>query len=348
MGCTQSKIENEEAVSRCKDRKLHMKDAVSARNAFAAAHSSYAADLKNTGAALNDYAEGEVQNPVLAHSQANPSTAAVAQPSFENLPPPPPPPSNYPQSPLQRAATMPEMKIPKPEPKPKTKPKPIIEEDEDEGDADNEGSLRRRRGSRSGRGGHKDAVEVVEDDAPPPVPPLPTRTPPPSDVPPPPPQQRDSTYDYFFSEYMPGPTLGDVEEVHVNKEEIDRKGFDGAPTPKRVDDEEDGQVDAKVEAVPMPETAVEPPPPPVPGVPAAAVVKISNKKPVGTSSGDGKRIVKANANLLQIFVELDDHFLKASESAHEVSKMLEATRLHYHSNFADNRGNYLIVYRFLS
>lgn len=44
-------------------------------------------------------------------------------------------------------------------------------------------------------------------------------------------------------------------------------------------------------------------------------------------------------NLLQIFSELDDCFLKASESAHEVSKMLEANRLHYHSNFADNRGH---------
>ncbi|KAL4308091.1 hypothetical protein GQ457_01G038060 [Hibiscus cannabinus] len=44
-------------------------------------------------------------------------------------------------------------------------------------------------------------------------------------------------------------------------------------------------------------------------------------------------------NLLQVFTELDDHFLKASDSAQEVSKMLEATRLHYHSNFADNRGH---------
>jgi hypothetical protein len=50
-------------------------------------------------------------------------------------------------------------------------------------------------------------------------------------------------------------------------------------------------------------------------------------------------VAKGSANLLQIFLELDDHFLKASESAHDVSKMLEATRLHYHSNFADNRGN---------
>lgn len=44
-------------------------------------------------------------------------------------------------------------------------------------------------------------------------------------------------------------------------------------------------------------------------------------------------------HLANVFIELDDNFLKASESAHDVSKMLEATRLHYHSNFADNRGH---------
>ncbi|RVW87965.1 hypothetical protein CK203_033912 [Vitis vinifera] len=49
MGCTQSKIENEEIVTRCKERKQFMKDAVTARNAFAAAHSAYAMSLKNTG-----------------------------------------------------------------------------------------------------------------------------------------------------------------------------------------------------------------------------------------------------------------------------------------------------------
>ncbi|KAJ0831732.1 putative nitrate regulatory gene2 protein [Helianthus annuus] len=47
----------------------------------------------------------------------------------------------------------------------------------------------------------------------------------------------------------------------------------------------------------------------------------------------------SSVNLLKILSEIDDHFLKASESAQEVSKMLEATRLHYHSNFADNRGH---------
>ncbi|KAJ7951829.1 Protein of unknown function (DUF630 and DUF632) [Quillaja saponaria] len=46
-----------------------------------------------------------------------------------------------------------------------------------------------------------------------------------------------------------------------------------------------------------------------------------------------------NVSLLQVFSELDDHFLKASESSNEVSKMLVTTRLHYGINFADNRGH---------
>jgi hypothetical protein len=53
----------------------------------------------------------------------------------------------------------------------------------------------------------------------------------------------------------------------------------------------------------------------------------------------GKMMVaSATASLLQIVSQLDDHFLRASESAHDVSKKLEATRMHYHSNHADSRG----------
>ena len=56
MGCAQSKIENEESVSRCKDRGNFMKEVVTARNTFASCHSGYAMALKNTEAALSDYA----------------------------------------------------------------------------------------------------------------------------------------------------------------------------------------------------------------------------------------------------------------------------------------------------
>jgi hypothetical protein len=37
-----------------------------------------------------------------------------------------------------------------------------------------------------------------------------------------------------------------------------------------------------------------------------------------------------------VLKEIDDSFLRASESAKEVSTLLEANRMHYHSNFADN------------
>ncbi|KAL7205000.1 hypothetical protein ACSBR2_018011 [Camellia fascicularis] len=71
MGCTQSKIENEEIVNRCKDRRQFMKDAVTTWNAFAAAHSIYTVFLKNTGAALSDYVVGNgtsiCLNPILNH-----------------------------------------------------------------------------------------------------------------------------------------------------------------------------------------------------------------------------------------------------------------------------------------
>ncbi|XP_062089388.1 protein ROLLING AND ERECT LEAF 2 [Humulus lupulus] len=343
MGCGQSKIENEEAVARCKERKQHMKEAVAARNAFAAAHSSYAMYLKNTGLALSDYAQGEVQNPQSIQVQSNSSSVAVsgATPFAESLPPPPPPPSNLPTSPLQRAATMPpEIQISPPEFKPKLKPKTIVEEEDEDENEENEGSLRRKRSSRSNRGGSSRGVEEVV--VPPPSHSHVNGTTSTTSY------QQQETFEYFFNvDTMPG-TLSEMEEVNITKEDIERNGYGNRP--KIVEEEEVGS-NSKVETEPMPEVvAVDeaPPPPPLDTPPpppdaADAVVASANSmkkgKQAGSSSGDAKRTVKGNVNLTKIFSDLDDHFLKASESAHEVSKMLEATRLHYHSNFADNRGH---------
>nr|POE77136.1 hypothetical protein CFP56_73599 [Quercus suber] len=79
MGCSQSKIENKEAMSQYKDLKLYMKEAVSACNAFSATHSSYATYLKNTGAALSDYAHGEVSHHH-HHSHSAPSLSFASPP----------------------------------------------------------------------------------------------------------------------------------------------------------------------------------------------------------------------------------------------------------------------------
>ncbi|KAK9282205.1 hypothetical protein L1049_005117 [Liquidambar formosana] len=360
MGCTQSKIENEEAVSRCKGRKQFMKEAVSYRNAFAAAHSAYAMALKNTGAALSDYAHGEVQNPQFAssHPSATNPSAAATQTTFDTLPPPPPLP-NFTNGPLQRAASMPEIKIPpKPEPKPTD---PIIEEDEEDMENFEHSSHLKHRsrsnrnsgggGSHSGGRSGNVVMENEDEDGPRPPPPPPRtvisqREPPP----PPPPQtppEAKGAWDFFFSgvENMPGPSLGDdvEEDVRIDKGEIERRAFE-----ERSKQAEDGVAAEVVEGrrsvkgdVQVAEkVVVEPPVPPVVPVPAKNMKK-TTKQVTTAVSAEGRRMGKgaSNVNLLQIFTELDDHFLKASECAHEVSKMLEATRLHYHSNFADNRGH---------
>lgn len=146
---------------------------------------------------------------------------------------------------------------------------------------------------------------------------------------------------------MPGPALSQIEEVpppHVQEESIvyTEEKF------KRQDDVDGGNGnkgrdhDEMVEKTPE-KVVVEPP------------AKLSKKqKQVNTGGGGssssssiiasegskrGKPSPASNSSLLHILHELDDHFLKASEAAHEVSKMLEANRLHYHSNFADNRGH---------
>uniref|UniRef100_A0A7N0UXK7 Nitrate regulatory gene2 protein-like n=1 Tax=Kalanchoe fedtschenkoi TaxID=63787 RepID=A0A7N0UXK7_KALFE len=347
MGCGQSKIENEEAVTRCKERKLFMKDAVSARNAFAAAHSAYAMSLKNTGAALSDYAHGEVvQNPKFVDPTASPAqlgSGAAAKQPFETFVPPPPPLPNFGPGPLQRAASMPEFKPSKVEMK---HADAIIEEDGEEMDGYEQESVvglkhrsRSKRGSGGGGGSSRGNVMmeeavVMKEERPPPVTVMAQSVPPP-------PQPTDSTWDFFFSgmDNMQGPHLTEVEEeeqdARASKEQMARRVYDERP--KRV--EESGK---KIDDM-VAEKAVAPTPPVEPPSGAVVVKNVKKAKQIATGLGgmEGRRTAKplGSVNLLQLFIDLDDHFLKASESAHEVSKMLEATRLHYHSNFADNRGH---------
>ncbi|KAI9160441.1 hypothetical protein LWI28_008133 [Acer negundo] len=367
MGCTQSKIENEEAVARCKERKLFMKDAVSARNAFAAAHSAYSMSLKNTGAALNDFAQGEFLNPqnlALGHaSQSLPVSSAAAaaasassssQPALDPLIRPPPPPDRSFQ-PIQRATSMPEIKLANSRDQFRENkgvgPTIMEEEDgEDDGiESSQEKLITRNRSSGNGRnrsgGDHQPSAaaaaaavvaspersQAVENNRAMQAP-----------------TQQDSAWDYFFgsTENIPGGTL----EVKENKEEIEQKMFNQRPKIEELVEEKPA---AEPPAPPPPpvveeqeqkvvEEAVEAPPPPPPlGAAGGGSVSWNLKKgkAVAAAGMGDKRTVRADVNLLQVFVKLDDHFLKASESAHEVSKMLEATRLHYHSNFADNRGH---------
>ncbi|KAL4333691.1 hypothetical protein GQ457_07G038330 [Hibiscus cannabinus] len=341
MGCAQSRIDNEESVARCKDRKCLMKEAVVARNAFAAAHSGYAFSLKNTGAALSDYGHGEAEVPLL-NPHPHPIPAPLDStpqpppppPMMDSLPPPPPLPNFSPSPvPIKRAVSMPAMPVKSPK---EFDASLAIEEEEEEkvdddddeeehheGNANNdEEDLRKdSRGSR--------LKEIT-----------PTMTPENNNVdhrPPPMPEAKNVAWDYFFmvDDNMPAPSL------HLDDDNNEAAGTNIDALEKNVSDvgfSDHGGVDSEIE-------------PKTPERPEKVAISLEVDDDKGkqqvhiehskTAPADFRRMVKAvsGVNLMEVLNEIDDHFLKASESAQEVSKMLEATRLHYHSNFADNRGH---------
>lgn len=63
MGCSTSKLDDEEAVQLCKDRKRFIKQAVEQRARFASGHLAYIRSLKRVSAALRDYIEGDHNEP---------------------------------------------------------------------------------------------------------------------------------------------------------------------------------------------------------------------------------------------------------------------------------------------
>ncbi|KAK9142475.1 hypothetical protein Syun_011875 [Stephania yunnanensis] len=368
MGCTQSKIENEEAVSRCKDRKQLMKDAVATRNAFAAAHSAYSMALKNTGAALSDYAPGEVphSHPHHHHHHHNhhapppPPPLGPVQAPYETLPPPPPLPdfSPAPPTPIKRAYTLPaEFSISTPS----TPPQPIREEDGEDGNAvepEEEEEVeelehRRRRRKNAEKEKAVPPMPPIRIHSPPQTPPLERAAPPP-----PPPNGGGIEWDYFFAMdenvsveiRPPPPPESNDERVDGNGVSVGggggggynavngfkRSEIGGGGGGRVGEDGDGGGVGGGSEEPRTPEKVIEPEV--AAKKPPAKQMLHSNTAPPETKRAAAAKAV-GNVSLLQTLNDLDDHFLKASESAHEVSKMLEATRLHYHSNFADNRGH---------
>lgn len=186
MGCSESKISDVQTMNLCKERKAFMKQSILACNAFAASHCAYSEALKNTGAALRDYAEGKFQ-----FSEDVP--LASSHPPYHSFRP----------------------------------------------------------------------------------------------------YEKDGIWDFFISlmEY----DLAKVDKSsRIEKSVIQRKVVEN-----RSEHGGDGEVRIDYEGM-------------------------------------------HNVNLLQVFTKLDDGFLKASKSAHKISKILEGKKLYYHSKFADNQGSVLI------
>ncbi|KAM0934250.1 hypothetical protein DsansV1_C32g0222061 [Dioscorea sansibarensis] len=112
MGCAASRLQNEDAVRRCKDRRRLIKEAVAARHHLAAAHSDYLRSLRLTGSSLSRFASGEPL-PVASHTPhvllppITSSPSSIAAPS--SLPPPPPTP---PPPPVAPSPTITSSKLP--------------------------------------------------------------------------------------------------------------------------------------------------------------------------------------------------------------------------------------------
>ncbi|KAJ6361463.1 hypothetical protein OIU78_001987 [Salix suchowensis] len=361
MGCAQSKVDSEESVSRCKERKILMKEAVAARNAFAAGHSGYAISLKNTGAALSDYGHGEAnhdsqfQQPTSFDPASQPPTPPPPPlmdnlpppppPLMDNLPPPPPPLPIYSPSPIKRAMSMPEIVM---NGKQMGDSDVIAEEEEEEEEVQ---ELRNRSLSRknkdyensekvSQRGPQNNGnVGPGEDTRPRTVESY-------SSVVPPMPEAKSTTWDYFLSmDNMPvssldpeedmsrnGGTFGIVENLGVGFGDL-RGGGGGEidevepKTPEKAGEKMDPVMEEEEEEVGGLEKKEMKP------------IERSQTLPSEFMAGGRRGGSAPTVNLMQVLNEIDDHFIKASESAQDVCKMLEATRLHYHSNFADNRGH---------
>ncbi|XP_047328269.1 nitrate regulatory gene2 protein-like [Impatiens glandulifera] len=65
MGCSISRLDNEEAVQMCKDRKAFIKQAVEQRSKFAMGHIAYIDSMTRVSAALYAYVEGDDDSPSL-------------------------------------------------------------------------------------------------------------------------------------------------------------------------------------------------------------------------------------------------------------------------------------------
>ncbi|XP_071682311.1 LOW QUALITY PROTEIN: protein ROLLING AND ERECT LEAF 2 [Lolium perenne] len=326
MGCGQSKEDAEGAVARCREQKNLLRAAVEARHGLSGAHAAHAAALRNVGAALSDYASGEAHEGALRHSASaaavmSSSGGAGAQAAALALPPPPPPGPPEDSPALVRSMSAPDLPL---QPAIKKKPSgeaPIMEEDD-------EGEDPRR------------PEEEAQLQPPPPPPPThapPTRAPP--SLPPDAGHKAGSWDEFIFGPRdgisIPPLTLGSSAAASWEAERAEA----AAPPPPPPDPEEQAQLPPRP---PAPSTAAEE----VaegkkPAVEPVARRALTQKAARRTEGKKGRTVVLVPpqaARLGDILRDLDDHFLKASDSAHEVSKMLEAARMHYHSNFAETRG----------
>ncbi|KAK7329218.1 hypothetical protein VNO77_23369 [Canavalia gladiata] len=82
MGCSHSRLDDEEAVQLCKDRKRFIKQAVEQRTRFATGHIAYIESLRRVSAALRDYIEGDEPREFLLDSPPFTPVKKKTNPAF--------------------------------------------------------------------------------------------------------------------------------------------------------------------------------------------------------------------------------------------------------------------------
>ncbi|KAL3534909.1 hypothetical protein ACH5RR_003370 [Cinchona calisaya] len=89
MGCSSSKLDNEEVVQLCKDRKRFIKHAVEQRLKFASGHNAYIQSMRRVSAALRDYIEVDEPREFLLDSFTTPPVTEIkkATPGFITISP---------------------------------------------------------------------------------------------------------------------------------------------------------------------------------------------------------------------------------------------------------------------
>lgn len=88
MGCSTSKLDDEEVVQLCKDRRRFIQQAVEQRIRFASGHTAYIQSLKRVAAALRSYVEGDEPREFFLGSYSAPPLTPVknSTPSITTLP----------------------------------------------------------------------------------------------------------------------------------------------------------------------------------------------------------------------------------------------------------------------
>lgn len=81
MGCSTSKLDDEEAVQLCKDRRRFIKQAVEQRTRFASGHLAYIQSLKRVSAALKEYVEGDEPREFMLDSFITPPFTPIKKKS---------------------------------------------------------------------------------------------------------------------------------------------------------------------------------------------------------------------------------------------------------------------------